>query len=101
MNTPHASNSIPAWQVERAGLLHTACKAHQSIPPSPRRPRVHLPISARTVFLDVNGVRASRGISADKVNEMVDTGELLWVFNVGRIIGRPVIKNLRLANVFN
>jgi len=42
------------------------------------------PISGRTVFLDVNGVRAARGISADKVCDLVESGALLWVFNLGR-----------------
>ena len=43
-----------------------------------------LPISHRTVFLDVNGARAARGISANQVNELVETGKLLWVFNLAR-----------------
>lgn len=42
-----------------------------------------LPLSNRTVFLDVNGVRAARGISADKVSELAEAGELIWVFNMG------------------
>ena len=46
-------------------------------------PAGSLPLSSRTVFLDVNGVRAARGISADKVSELVESGELIWVFNLG------------------
>jgi hypothetical protein len=46
--------------------------------------RDNLPLSKRTIFLDVNGVRAARGISADRVNELVEAGKLLWVFNLGR-----------------
>jgi len=52
------------------------------------RPFVQLPISERTVFLDVNGVRAARGISANKVCELVESGKLLWVFDVGQMRGK-------------
>ena len=54
-----------------------------------------LPISNGTVFLDMNGVRAARGISADKVNELVESGELLWVFNVAQAHGGNHPRNLR------
>jgi hypothetical protein len=54
-----------------------------------------LPVSHRTIFLDVNGVRAARGISADKVNELVEAGGLLWVFNMGRRQKDKGIRNLR------
>jgi|GEM_PF-2426326 hypothetical protein len=54
-----------------------------------------LPVSHRTVLLDVNGVRSARGISADKVIELAESGELLWVFNMGRIQNEKAIRNLR------
>ena len=40
-----------------------------------------LPVSDRTVFLDLNGVRAARGTSADKVRCLAESGGLIWVFN--------------------
>jgi len=40
-------------------------------------------ISDRTVFVDVNAVRAARGCSTDKVNELVDS-ELIWVFDLAQ-----------------
>jgi hypothetical protein len=54
-----------------------------------------LPISNGTVFLDLNGVRAARGISADKVNQLVESGELLWVFNLAQAHGGKHPRNLR------
>jgi hypothetical protein len=54
-----------------------------------------LPISERTVFLDVNGLRAARGININQVNELVESGKLLWVFNVGRQAGETHNRNLR------
>jgi hypothetical protein len=47
------------------------------------------------MFLDVNGVRSSRGISADKVNELVESGGLLWVFNLGLSKSQKPIRTLR------
>ena len=52
-------------------------------------------ISDRTVFLDVNGVRAARGCRADAVAAMVEAGELLWVFDVSPAHGRNHNRNLR------
>ena len=54
-----------------------------------------LPISNGTVFLDLNGVRAARGIGADKVNQLVESGELLWVFDVAHSHGGNHPRNLR------
>ena len=54
-----------------------------------------LPISERTVFLDVNGVRAARGISTARVNELVESGELLWAWNIGRQAGETGSRTLR------
>jgi hypothetical protein len=54
-----------------------------------------LPISRRTVFLSTDGIRAARGISTDKVKQMVDDGGLLWVFNLGRLPGDGHIRHLR------
>jgi len=34
--------------------------------------------------LDVNGVRALRGLTADKVKELVDEGKFFYVFDLGR-----------------
>jgi hypothetical protein len=56
---------------------------------------MNLAISNRTMFLDVNGVRSSRGISADKVNELVETGGLLWVFDLGLSKSQKPIRTLR------
>jgi hypothetical protein len=58
-------------------------------------PQNSLPISNRTVFLDVTNVRVARGISADKVNELVESGKLLWVFNVGRTSNGVKARQLR------
>jgi len=52
-------------------------------------------ISDRTVFLDINGVRAARGCSADKVNALVDSGDLLWVFDLGKRRGKKHLRELR------
>jgi hypothetical protein len=54
-----------------------------------------LPISNRTVFLDLNGVRVARGLIADKVFHMAESGELLWVFNMGRVHDDRHPRNLR------
>lgn len=54
-----------------------------------------LPISERTVFLDANGVRAARGISIARVKELVESGELLWVWNIGRQTGETGNRTLR------
>ena len=63
----------------------------------------NLPISPRTVFVDINGVRASRGVSADKVKELAEAGKLLWVFNLGRANSGAGKHDLRfwLPEVFN
>jgi hypothetical protein len=66
---------------------------HSGFPEGTRH--ASLPVSHRTIFLDVNGVRAARGISADKVNELVEVGKLLWVFNMGRMQSNKAIRNLR------
>jgi hypothetical protein len=54
-----------------------------------------LPISERTIFLNVATVRAARGITIQRVNQLVDTGELMWVFNVGRLDSGKPIRQLR------
>jgi hypothetical protein len=54
-----------------------------------------IPISDRTMFLDLNGVRATRGCNADKVNALVDSGDLLWVFDMGQGRGKKHLRELR------
>ena len=54
----------------------------------------NLPLSERTIFLDKNGVRAARGISAEKVNALVES-ELVWVFNLGYKHDERHERNLR------
>ena len=52
-------------------------------------------ISPRTVFLDTNGVRAARGWSADHVNAAIDSGDLLWVFDLSCGRGKKHLRELR------
>ena len=54
-----------------------------------------LSVSARTVLIDLNTVRATRGISTRKVNALVESGALLWVFNMGRMNTEKPILELR------
>ena len=54
-----------------------------------------LPISDRTVFVDMNAVRAARGATTDKIKALVDSGGLLWVFNIGRSPGESHPRQLR------
>jgi hypothetical protein len=52
----------------------------------------HVSISDRTVFLDLNGVRAVRGLNANQIKDSVDDGSLLWVFDIA---AAPSRKDLR------
>lgn len=54
-----------------------------------------LPINPRTVFIDMNAVRAARGATTDKIKALVDSGGLLWVFNIGRSPGESHPRQLR------
>lgn len=67
----------------------------EAIPPGVMATGNTLAISSRTVFVDVAFVRAARGISADKVRELVDAGKLLWVFNLARTNERSRPRHLR------
>ena len=43
---------------------------------------LHLKVSARTVLLDLQSVRAAHGLDAESVEAMVQAGELQWVFDI-------------------
>jgi hypothetical protein len=77
---------------------------------------LNLPVSERTVLVDVNMVRAARGVDADTVTAWVDSGELVWVWNVstnpggeirelrfwaGEIICQDKVRALSLNHVVN
>ena len=53
----------------------------------------NLPISARTVLVDLQTVRAARGVDAESIVALVDNGELQWVFDLG--LGGGDIRELR------
>lgn len=44
---------------------------------------LNLKVSAATVFLDLQSVRAHFSLDAESVLAMVDAGELVWVFDIG------------------
>jgi hypothetical protein len=43
-----------------------------------------LPISPRTVLVDVTFLRAAHGINTRKVTELIESGSILWAFDLGR-----------------
>lgn len=50
-----------------------------------------LPISQRTVLVDVNTVRATRGVDAETIFTQTQKGKLIWVFDVAtRLANRSV-----------
>jgi hypothetical protein len=54
-----------------------------------------LPISDRTVFVDMNTIRMARGATTDKIKALVDSGGLMWVFDIGRAPGGSHTRQLR------
>lgn len=46
------------------------------------QPTLNLPINRRALLLTVDTVAASRGVTPETVYEDVDSGRLLWVWNV-------------------
>lgn len=80
---------------------------------NPATPVASLPINRKTVFVDINTLRISHGIRGDKVKEFVESGDLLWVFDLGQhslrnlrfwlpeILNPAAVTNLKLEEVIS
>ena len=55
--------------------------------------QLNIPVSARTVLVTTEVVRAARGVDADTVSAQVDAGELRWVWDVSN--GEGDVRELR------
>lgn len=64
----------------RTATINGPCGTHQK--------RLNLSLSARTVLVTPDTVRAALGVDADTVAAKVDCGELRWVWNVA--LGREI-----------
>ena len=53
------------------------------------QPTLNLPINRRALLLTVDTVAASRGVTPESVYEDVDSGRLLWVWNVAADFSGP------------
>lgn len=47
------------------------------------QPLLTLRVAARTVFVGIDAARASLGLDAESVVALVESGELLWTFDIG------------------
>ena len=64
----------------RTATINGPCGTHQK--------RLNLSLSARTVLVTTDAVRAALGVDADTIAAKVDAGELRWVWNVA--LGREI-----------